>query len=68
MVTVWRGKGEESFKGKRIKRYKLIGTKFKKLQAYTVQQREYGQCFMITLNQVLYLKILNHYVETGIIL
>ena len=33
-----------------------------KLQGYIVQHREYSQCFIITINGVQPLKIVNHYV------
>ena len=36
--------------------------KINKIQEYIVQPREYSQYFIITLNGVQYIKILNHYV------
>ena len=36
--------------------------KISKLQGYIIQHREYNQCFIIAINQIQPLKIVNHYV------
>ena len=45
---------------KGIKRHKLL--LLNKLQRYIVQHKEYSQYFIITLNGIQCIKILNHYV------
>ena len=36
--------------------------KISKLRGYIIQHREYNQCFIIAINQIQPLKIVNHYV------